>query len=70
MVLIYFAITKIGTSTLLNFIKCNYLINYFSEGMSKTVFDKNMEPLETPVWRLVGPEFETWEARGEITATR
>ena len=34
--------------------------------MTKAVFDKNNEPLETPIWRLVGLDFETWEARGEV----
>ena len=38
----------------------------FSDGMTKAMMDKNGEFLEQPVWRLVGPEFETWDARGEV----
>ena len=34
--------------------------------MSKTMFNKDLEPLKTPIWRLVGPDFETWELRGEV----
>ena len=26
--------------------------------------------IEKDLWRLTAPEFETWESRGEITATR
>jgi hypothetical protein len=43
--------------------------NWENDGMTKTVFDKDGNPLEQQVWRLVGPDFETWEARGEMTAT-
>ena len=45
-------------------------VNFSSDGMTKAIFDKDGLALEKPVWRLVGPEFETWEARGEVTATR
>ena len=44
--------------------------NWENDGMTKTVFDKDGNPLQQQVWRLVGPDFETWEARGEMTATR
>ena len=34
--------------------------------MTKAMMDKNGDWLEQPVWRLVGPDFETWESRGEV----
>ena len=49
---------------------CDMFVNFSSDGMTKAIFDKDGLALEKPVWRLVGPEFETWEARGEVTATR
>ena len=38
--------------------------------MTKAALNKNGELMDHGVWRLVGPNFETWEARGEMTATR
>jgi hypothetical protein len=35
--------------------------------MTKAMMNKDGEILEQAVWRLVGPEFETWDARGEVS---